>query len=61
MKENQNKNNRKEVNKEIKYKLVVHDHHDSVVHRKTVKRNNRKETTEKKQKEREREIFERFF
>ena len=44
------------MNKEIKYKLVVHDHLDSVMHRKTVNRNIRKEkkekeTTAKKRKE----------
>ena len=48
------------LNKEMKYKLVVHDHLNSVVHCKTVKRNNRKEKREKerkkeRKKERERE------
>ena len=55
MKEKQNKKNGKEserqcwvLNKEMEYKLVLHDHLNSVVHCKTVKRNNRKETIEKK-------------
>ena len=35
------------LNKEMKYKLVVHDHLDSVVHCKAVKRNNKKEKRER--------------
>ena len=48
------------LNKEMKYKLVVHDHLDSVVHCKTVKRNNRKEKKEREiEIERERQQKER--
>ena len=43
------------MNKEMKYKLVVHDHLDSVVHCKTVKRKREKERERKKERKKERE------
>ena len=43
------------MNKEMKYKLVVHDHLDSVVHCKIVKRKRKREREKEKEKERERE------
>ena len=42
------------MNKEMKYKLV-HDHLDSVVHCKTVKRNNRKEKKRERERVRDRD------